>query len=329
MADLQGQTAQRSILTIATAKTTYVRMALTLARSFLRWNADSDIAFFLVTDHKLRLPGDLDPVKIIQIEPGALGTGFSPKLHLDQLAQTDATLFIDADCLCFGELTSVFDRFRGRPVSVVGGSISNGEWFGNISRLCTYFGLPSLPKFNGGMYYLERGEKANAVYRRARELEKEYDTLGLVRLRQRPNDELLMSIAMALEGCSALPDDGTILGDPLACPRMGEIDVIRGIARLSNPPPGDECHSVSYPVRAIQPRILHFLGDYTSHSSYRAARGTLELAQVCGLPAWIVSPLVATFYKRPALAWKRIKPLIRPAYHRAFGVRRIKASERL
>ena len=109
----------------------------------------------------------------------------------------------------------------------------------------------------------------------------------------------------------------------------GEIDVIRGIAQLSNPSPGEVDHNVSYPVRAIQPRILHFLGDYTSHSSYRAARGTLELAQVCGLPAWIVSPLVATFYKRPALAWKRIKPLIRPAYHRAFGVRRIKASERL
>jgi hypothetical protein len=304
-------------------------MALTLARSFLRWNADSDITFFLVTDQNLQLPKDLDAVKIIQIEPGALGTGFAPKLHLDQLVQTDATLFIDADCLCCGELTSVFDRFGGQAVSVVGGSISNGEWFGDVGSVCAHFGLPSIPKFNGGIYYLERGAKASAVYQRARELEKDYDDLGLVRLRHSPNDELLMAIAMALEGCSALPDDGTILGDPLSCPLIGEVDVVRGLARLSNPPHGDAGHNDSYPVRAIQPRVLHFLGNYTSHSSYRAARGTLELAQASGLPASIVSLFVTVFYKRPALAWERIKPLIRPAYHRAFGVRRIKASERL
>lgn len=320
---------QRSVLTIATAKPTYVRMALTLARSFLRWNADSNITFFLVTDQSLQLPRDLDAIKIIQIEPGALGSGFAPKLHLDQLAQTDATLFIDADCLCFSELTSVFDRFRGRDVSVVGGTISNGEWFGDIGSVCAHFGLPALPKFNGGIYYIERGAKANAVYRRARELEKQYDALGLVRLRHSANDELLMAIAMALEGCSALPDDGSILGDPLSCPRMGEIDVIRGIAQLSNPPSGEADHHAAFPVRAIQPRVLHFLGDYTSHSSYRAARGTLELAQASGLPVSIVSPLVATLYKRPALAWRRLKPLIRPVYHRALGVRSIKASERV
>lgn len=320
---------QRSILTIATAKPAYVRMALTLARSFLKWNADSGIGFLLVTDQKFELPKELGSVKVIRIEPGALGKGFAPKLHLDQLAPTDATLFIDADCLCFGELTSVFKRFRGRDVSVVGGSISHGDWFGDVAGVCAHFGLPSLPKFNGGIYYLERGVKANAVYRRARELEREYDTLGLVRLRQSPNDELLMAIAMAIEGCSALPDDGTILGDPLSCPRIGEIDVIRGIAKLSNPPPGNVDHSVSYPVRAIQPRVLHFLGDYTSHSSYRAARGTLEFAQASGLPVSVVSPLIAALYKRPALAWKRVKPLIRPAFHRAFGVRRIKTSERV
>lgn len=323
------KTLARSVLTIATAKPAYMRMALTLARSFQHWNKGSDIRFYIATDQEVELPRDLKDVELIRIERGQFGSGFGPKLRLDLIAPTDATLFIDADCLCFGELDSVFDRLRGHNVSVVGGSISQGEWFGDVGRVCAHFGLTSLPKFNGGIYYLERGAKANAVYRRARELEKEYDALGLVRLRQSPNDELLMAIAMGLEGCTALPDDGTILGDPLSCPRIGEIDVIRGVARLSNPPPGNADHSVSYPSRAIQPRVLHFLGDYTSHSSYRAARWTLELARASGLPVSIVSRLIATLYKRPALTWKRVKPLIRPAYHRAFGVRRVKASERV
>ena len=120
-------------------------------------------------------------------------------------------------------LLFVFDRFAGKPVSVIGGTISEGEWFGDVAHTCQLAGVSELPKFNGGIYYLKSGPKATAVYERARALLLDYDAMGLVRLRDAPDDELLMAIAMAQEGCCAIPEDGEIMGDfrrPPCRPRL-------------------------------------------------------------------------------------------------------------
>ena len=169
----------RTILTIATGKPVYFDMAINLARSFMFWHSASDISFHLVSDRKANLPPDLARVQLIRVEPGALGEGFAPKLHLDRLAPARQTLFIDADCLCVGNLSHVFDRFAGRDVSVVGGTIDQGEWFGDVAQVCAHFNVTCLPKFNGGVGYLEPGAKAEAVLRPALcVLARDYDRLG-------------------------------------------------------------------------------------------------------------------------------------------------------
>ena len=108
----------RAVLTIATGKPVYLELATTLARSFHVWNRDNDIEFVLVTDMPEEVPADLDWVKVVELEPGQYGYGFSPKLYLNEIATAAQTLFVDADCLCVGSLKPIFDRFAGRPVSV-------------------------------------------------------------------------------------------------------------------------------------------------------------------------------------------------------------------
>src|ERR1700761_392416 len=99
----------KNILTIATGKGLYVDMAANLARSFLHWHPQTDIQFHLVTDQKQIIPNDIvDRIKTIEIKPGELGEGFSSKLFLDKLAPEGQTLFIDSDCLVFGNLDWVF-----------------------------------------------------------------------------------------------------------------------------------------------------------------------------------------------------------------------------
>jgi hypothetical protein len=181
-------TTEKAVLTLATGKPIYIQMAINLARSFKWWHRNSSIRFVLATDQKQLIPPDLQDVEIIELKPGQYGHGFSPKLHLDKVAPAPKTLFVDADCLCVGSLESTFDRFAERPVSVVGTTISEGEWFGNVAAICQRFDLKALPKFNGGVYYLEKGEISDRVYATARELEPQYDEIGLVRLRDRPND---------------------------------------------------------------------------------------------------------------------------------------------
>ncbi|GAA4854142.1 hypothetical protein [Luteimonas vadosa] len=323
------QQAQRGVLTIATGRRVYLDMAIALARSFRWWNNDGDIEFYLATDSVDPLPRDLAFVRRLQFAPGELGTGFSVKLNMQRIAPSLHTLFIDADCLCVGPLAPVFERFSGRAVSVVGGAITEGEWFGDVAATRAHFNLPTLTKFNGGVYYFEQGEVAERVFDHARGLVERYDELGLVRLRDCPNEELLMAISMGLEGCTGLADDGTIHGELFASPKLLEIDVLAGKALLSNPPPGDPQHRRGYPVRETRPVIVHFLGDFTSKWQYRSQARVLRLVSEWRVPQALARTWVAATYQFPMWCLERARSALRPLFRRVVGYRRVRFEERM
>ena len=321
---------QRYVLTIATGKPIYIQMAVNLARSFKLWHQHSNIKFAIATDQSQLIPPDLSDIQIIELKPNQYGQGFSPKLHLDKISPADETLFIDADCLCFGSLEPVFERFKGRAVSVIGGTISNGEWFGDIATICQKFDLKSLPKFNGGIYYLSKGEITDLVYATARELEPQYDEIGLVRLRNRPNDELLMAIAMALHKQTPIHDDGSIMSDPQCCQGAITIDVLRGNSRLVNPPFPDKKHQDWYPFVKVSPLIVHFLGHHASIYPYTREEMRLSLVSTNKrLPIWTINIWVTLVCSIPQLSIRTFKNIFRSLYHQVFGVRNISVSERV
>jgi hypothetical protein len=319
----------RNVLTIATGKTLYLDLAVNLARSFHYWNKHENINFYLATDMPGQLPVDVKPyVNLITLKEGELGHGFLPKLHLDKLAPAGRTLFIDSDCLVYGKLAKVFDGFNGHDVSVVGDHISEGEWFGNVSAICRNFGINQIPKFNGGIYYLEKGDKATAVFQKARELETQYDEIGFVRLRGRPNDEVIMALAMELNGQNPVQDDGRIMSDPQACRGKYHIDVIKGEANLVNLPYPHQLHQSWYPFHQVSPVIVHFLGYYTMHYPYKLDAYKLQEAANNNLNLW------SRAYGRLSIEYPErlkqfLKDTLRPIFHGLFGARKVKKSERI
>ncbi|MFZ2900381.1 MAG: hypothetical protein WA004_17250 [Saprospiraceae bacterium] len=320
----------KSVLTIATGKDVYIRMAVNLARSFFYWHRDDQIQFAIATDQPRLIPPDLiDKITTIPIKPGEFGQGFSPKLYLDKLALTEQTLFIDSDCLITANLNFIFNKFQGNPVSVVGGFISEGEWFGNVKKLCKKFGFQKIPKFNGGLYYLEKGSLSNQVYEKARELESQYDELGLIRLRNRPNDELLMSISMAYFGLTPIPDDGTIMSDPQACPGPYDLKVSKGLSFLINPPPPDPKHQSWYPFYKVSPTIVHFLGHHTHEPVYKREAFSLDLYSRKKIPPSIADGISQILIFYPEVILLSFKNWARPFYRILFGVRRVKQSDRI
>jgi hypothetical protein len=320
---------QRYILTIATGKKLYLDMAINLARSFIWWHADSDIIFQLVTDQQKHIPVDMkSKIQVIEIKAGELGDGFSTKLFLDRLASPGQTLFIDSDCLLFGNLDTVFNTFKGHAVSVVGSYIKSGEWFGDITAICRKFNIDKLPKFNGGIYYIEKGVRATAVYQTARDLEKQYDEIGFVRLRNKPNDEVLMALAMQLNNQQPVPDDGTIMSDPQACPGGYKIDTISGERYLYNPPQPNPLHQSQYPFQKVSPVVVHFLGYYTSHYPYRREAYRLKKALDNNL-TWLTNVKGLLFIEYPDRLKLSLKNLFRPVYHFIFGTRPVKKSIRI
>lgn len=318
-----------AVFTIAVGKPIYLEMACALARSFRLWHRSGGIAFFLATDAGAStLPKDLRDLPLIPLLPGQYGRGFMPKLCLDKMAPADRSLFIDADCLCVGSLQPAFEVFAGRSVSVIGREISGGDWFGDVGSVCRQFGVASIPRFNGGAYYLERGETCSRVYETVRSLLPRYDEVGFTRLRHSANDEVLVALAMALHGQRAIPEQGDIMNSLLAGPSGVELDVFAGHALLKNRK-NDPRHNPWYEQEELRPRVVHFLGGDIDEYPYGQEVRRLEL--VCGKswPIWLATLFVRMTFSWPWIIAKSFKRLLRPLFHRLVGPRRVKASARL
>lgn len=315
----------KTVLTIAVGDALYLRLATNLARSFRYWHDDSTIRFTLATDHPEGIPRDLQDLNVINLQTGQYGEGFSPKLFLNELAPASQTLFVDADCLCTAPLDESFSKFSGRSVSVVGRPVSEGDWFGDVAAICDRFDIAEMPKFNGGVYYLEPGDECDVVYETAQSLKEEYDEIGFDRLRTHPNDEVLVSLAMALHDQEPVPEDGTIMNSTLACPGGMDIDVLRGTSRLYNPDDHPE-HNDWYPLEEMNPALVHFLGHETSQHPYRREAIRLKKVMRDGWPVWAADAWAALRFSMPWLTKERTKDLLRPAYHALFGPRPVQKS---
>lgn len=320
---------KRQVLTIATGKKIYIDMAVNLARSFIVWHNDSDITFTLVTDQIQHLPEDVKArIQIKEIKQNEFGKGFSPKLSLDRFAGEGQTLFIDSDCLIYGNVSPVFEKFRGHAVSVIGNYISNGEWFGNVASICTKLGVEKLPKFNGGVYYLEQGEMARKVYSKARELEKSYDDIGFVRLRSRPNDEVLVAAAMALNAQEPVPDDGNIFAELLNFRSGLQSDVLAGKARVFNDP-NSKLYQPDWPLTKGKPLIIHFLGDKNQSVEYLTEVKHLRYHFVNEYHEALLRTLTFLNTTFPLRTKNVLKNLFRPLFRLLIGTRKVPESERI
>ncbi len=323
------QPSSRAVLTLAVGKPIYVEMAANLARSFRWWHRDSDIRFFLATDRPDFVPADLDDIGIVKLQPGELGHGFSPKLHLDRLAPADETLFLDADCLCVADLAPVFEKFRGCEVSVVGREEVDGELFGDIAARCRAVGTSWVPRFCGGLYYVKKGPVSEKVFRKARELEGHYDEMGIVRLRGVPNEEPLIGLGMALCGQHPITEDGSIKAEPMFFSGPVEIDVFAGRARLFNYP----ANSKPYPEWQIPamayPAVVHFNASFADKPPYTTEALRLKKVMRHRWPLRIATIYAAVKCTFPFWITEQLKTALRPMFRVLFGARAVKLSNRL
>jgi hypothetical protein len=319
---------ERAVLTIATGKPIYISMAINLARSFKWWHKNSSIQFVLVTDQKDLVPPDLSDIEVIELQVGQLGQGFAPKLYLEQLTPAHKTLFIDADCLCFGSLETVFDRFETHSVSAIGDTISQGEFFGDVANICQQFQINALPRFVGGLYYLEKNEISKRVFNTARELEAKYDDMGLVRLRGHRNEEPLIAIAMALNEQNPLSDDGTIKAERMCYQHRMKADVFQGIAKLWNHCKNSQDFPTWVHLTEASPIIVHFNGFYIESEPYTSEVIRLQRVMANGWPIWAATVYTFITFFLPKTVIRYSQRVLRPWFRKFFGFRKISPSTR-
>lgn len=306
----------------------YVEMAATLARSFRRTNPGPGTTFVLAVEHPDRVPRDVRKfVEVLPVNTDDYGTGFEIKLALDRLSKAGRTLFIDADCLVVRNLDNAFAAFAGRSVSAVGEAVSHGEWFGDIASRCRHAGVPAVPRFVGSVYYFDDSPIAESVFATARRLSEQYDELGIARLRGRKNEEPLLSLAMAMHNQTPIPDDGTIKADAMHFPDRIHVRVQNQVALFERLSEGRMRTNPS--IAEARPAIAHFNDEYARHPVYLREAAVLRWGREKWLPSWLAVFLATLLVDWPRRGRDDLKNLLRPFYHRLFGVRKVKANSRL
>jgi hypothetical protein len=317
------QELKRGVVTIAIGDEIYREMAYALARSFRLHNDIAEIAFVLVTDRVGEVPSDLGWVrKRSPVSDPA--DCFCHKLYLDRYCDGyDAVLFIDADSLIFGRLDIVFEKLSGRSVAVIGGTMCDGEWCGDVRFRCDQLGLASVPAFNGSVYAIEPGDEATQVFSDARALRSRYDQLGIALLAGHHNEEPLISLALAKHGMVANYDDSSIKVDAMCA--SGRVHCgLRSGCVVAAVNPRNWLPARQGPVRPV---IFHFNATFAERWPYTSLSRALRFHYQCYMP-WVFASGVAFAASIPERMQDFLRDSLRPFHRRLFGVRPVRQGER-
>jgi hypothetical protein len=278
--------ATRSVLLLATNKQKYLDFALNCAKSINIHNPGMPVYIATNIAAQQGYPG----VQFVPVSDDQARLNIGTKVYLDQFIQTDETLFIDSDCLCYGNLNPVFDACQGHDVTVVGRLISRMEEWGPKSAAhgMENFGTDKFIIYNGGFYYIKKSITTTKIFNKARELFGNYDKYAFGRIQNGwENEEQVFAIAMVLHNQTPLKDDGKLMTDLYTDRRPRKLNVLTGARVLRNKGPHLTEARDRYPA-TFSPVILHFGGNNIGSYPYIAQSLLLKLHN-WGLPVFLSS----------------------------------------
>lgn len=279
---IQTTLAEKGILIIAQGKQRYIDMAYAIAMSIRLTNPHLQLA--LVTDSR-----DEGVKKyyhhLIPINP-QWGIGFSQKMHMYEYTPFKKTLFIDVDCLVIQNIDFLWKLFEEHHMSVMGRKKYSGAYIGTtIELLKKHYSFDYLPSFNGGVYFFEKSELAENVFRLGLDIfNNKYDELNLCKFDGRAGDEPAMAIAMGVYGVVPVDDQKKGMYTPVGQQGVFKMDALKGY-----------CVFYKYDER-VTPVIMHFGGGYPEAFHYRRELMKIKLVYHFKLPKPMVSFIVNACY---------------------------------
>ena len=218
---------QRGFVTIATGEDRYYQLAKNLLHSYHLHTAAS-LPFAILCDRKNSITAEFDDVVLL----GSASKNYNDKLKLFEYMPFEETIFIDADCLAYGDLNVWFEMFEGQ-----GDFSCFGCAYRDLTTTQGWFSVPGMgkysdsisfiPSFNGGVYYMRNTETCNRVFQIARECADQYHQYAFNGFKNAA-DEPLLALGMAVCGCEPLNEDEMVFAP---AERLFDLDIISGHAR--------------------------------------------------------------------------------------------------
>ena len=248
------------VITMAYGRDRYHRQAENLALSLRRHMPDLKLA--IVTDRTDSAREYFD----VAIPIGSTDlAGVIHKIRLYDFSPFQDTLFIDSDCLVAKPFHEEIERIRGFDFSPVCGRYLGPDdsdmFVEDLGTTLDALNIDYFPKFNGGIYYFRKTERARQVFTHAEDLYNRASELGIRNFdKYGPNDETLIGLALAMMGERDLYDDeGRFMRTPLGLQGALKFDAIVG-----------KCSFNKSGVQ-VSPAICHFCGDWVNSKEYELA----------------------------------------------------------
>ena len=223
---------KKGFITIATGKEEYYRLAYNLLRSY-RYFCKEPLPFAILCDRENEYTKEFDDGLVF--EKGATNS-YLDKLSLAEYLPYGETVFIDADCLAYGDLNQIFTCFEqaddfscfGRvlPLDDKTGWFEY-EYLGELQSQVSY-----VVGLHGGIYYMRKTEQTKKVFEDARNLVLDYSKFKFKGKFDTPGDEPLIALSMAINHCH--PE--TFRSNMIFCYWEAvdgmDIDITKGLARI-------------------------------------------------------------------------------------------------
>lgn len=246
----------KGFITVATGSEEYYRLASNLLHSYHRF-CQKPLPFAILCDRENKYTAEFDDVAVFAL--GATNS-YLDKLSLGEYLPYDETIFIDADCLAYGDLNALFDYFQNADDFSCFGRVLPLEdktgWFeyenlGALREKVSY-----VVGLHGGIYYMRRGETVHQVFETAKALAPDYPKFKFKGKFDTPGDEPLIALSMALHDCHPVP----FAPEAICCywehTDHMSIDITQGLARVETEPKYDTI-------------LLHWGTRYTSELEYQ------------------------------------------------------------
>ena len=192
----------KGFVTIATGKEHYYKLAANLLLSY-RYFTKNPLPFAIIAEEENQYTALFDDV-IINKETTR---SWLDKFDLLKLCPYDETIFLDADCLAYGDLNKFWDVFDGATDFSASGlnfeaNDRENAWY-NVEDLGEYGeGLTYKCRVHAALIYMKKGEKLDAVYKDCIELYHNYNKMYFHSCAGNI-DECVFSVAMPRNGMKA------------------------------------------------------------------------------------------------------------------------------
>lgn len=291
----------RGFVTIATGKERYYILAENLLQSYRQF-AGQRFPFAILCDKRNRHTDMFDDVIVME----NAWCSYLDKLYLYDYLPYDETIFIDADSLAYEDLDKWWDYFQTADDFSLFGYMwqdlhSGRGWFDpdKLNEYCNK--VEYIPDFNGGVYFMRRGDTCREVFQLARYFANHYAEYGFTGFSQ-PADEPVLALAMAILRCKPIDilENGLVFA-----PRRKQayLDIAIPLAKRKGT---DKAYRVS---------LVHWSNYLTRQAWYKfevSKLARLQQGRCHGIGYWLL-------YRTHFLYYCMLPLNVRAFYHRLLG----------